>query len=152
MARPGKYETHVKPKLGLVEVWARDGLSDEGIAKKLGISRDTLIGYKKEFSDFSDTLKRGKDVVDAEVENALLKRALGYEYEEVTEEYENGSLTKTKKTIKQVVPDVGAQAFWLKNRKPDDWRDRQELGITGGIDEIRNAYDKAAAAIKKQGG
>ena len=71
----GKYEEwRKKEKLILLEGWARDGLTDEQIAKNMGISRSTLSDWKKKYSDISDILKKGKEVVDREVENALLKR------------------------------------------------------------------------------
>ncbi|WP_343844514.1 helix-turn-helix domain-containing protein, partial [Faecalicatena contorta] len=76
----GKYQEWLTPEgLLKIEGWARDGLTDEQIATNIGISRDTLYRWKNEYSDISDTLKRGKEVVDRQVENALLKRALGYE-------------------------------------------------------------------------
>lgn len=122
-----KYETHVKPKLQLVEGWARDGLTDEQIAQNLGISKQTFYNYKSKYVDFFDSLKKGKEIVDYEVENALLKRALGYKYDEVTiEEFDDGSV-KTKTVTKEVIPDTTAQIFWLKNRRPDKWRDKQMI-------------------------
>ena len=124
--RPYFYETNIKDKLILVEGWARDGLTNEQIAEKLGIGLSTLYKYQSENMEFMDALKRGKEVVDREVENALFKRAMGYEYEEVT--FEGGKETKTVK--KQVAPDVTAQIFWLKNRKPKEWRDKRETAIT----------------------
>ncbi len=124
MARPSKYETHVAPRLEEIKDWCRNGATDEEIAKRLGISRDSFYQYKKEFSDFSDTLKETKEIVDAQVENALLKRALGYEYKEVTKKVVDGELKVTKVITKQVVPDTTAQIFWLKNRRPDKWRDK----------------------------
>lgn len=128
----GKYQAWLEPdKLILLEAWARDGLTDEQIATKMGICRDTLIQWKKKYPDISDTLKKGKDVVDIQVENALLKRALGYEYEEISEKYEMGVLVEKKVTKKQVVPDTTAQIFWLKNRKPDEWRDKREVDVEG---------------------
>ena len=128
-----KYFTHVEPKLILIEGWARDGLTDEQIYNNLGISKDSFYKYKKQYSDFSDSLKRGKEIVDYEVENALLKRALGYEYDEIT--YENGE--EVKRVTKQVAPDTTAQIFWLKNRKPDKWRDKKDVEHSG---EINNPY------------
>ena len=73
-----KYEKWLTPD-GLVRIggWARDGLTDEQIAHNMGISRSTLNAWKKRFSDISDTIGKGKDVVDRQVENALLKRAMG---------------------------------------------------------------------------
>ena len=112
-----------KDKLILLEGWARDGLTDEQIAKNIGINRTTLYDWKKKEDNIADALKKGKEVIDFEVENALLKRALGYEYEEET--YENGILTK--KVKKQVPPDTTAQIFWLKNRKKEQWREKVEV-------------------------
>ena len=112
-----------KDKLILLEGWARDGLTDEQIAKNIGINRTTLYDWKKKEVNIADALKKGKKVIDFEVENALLKRALGYEYEEET--YENGILTK--KVKKQVPPDTTAQIFWLKNRKKEQWREKVEV-------------------------
>ena len=112
-----------KDKLILLEGWARDGLTDEQIAKNIGINRTTLYDWKKKETNIADALKKGKEVIDFEVENALLKRALGYEYEEET--YENGILTK--KVKKQVAPDTTAQIFWLKNRKKEQWREKIEV-------------------------
>lgn len=80
--------------------WARDGLTDEQIARKMGIGVRTLYEWKKKHPQFSQALKSGKEVVDYAVENALLKKALA--------------------------GDVGACCFWLKNRRPDKWKDRME--------------------------
>ena len=126
-----KYDTHVKPRFIEIEAWCRNGVSDKGIAKNLGLSYSTFRIYIQRFKALSALLKKTKEVVDIQVENALLKRALGYEYEETYNEYiydkeGNEKLIKSKRTIKQVVPDVGAQAFWLKNRKSADWRDRKD--------------------------
>ena len=131
----------------MIEGWARDGLTDEQIAKNIGISRSTLNEWKKKYSDISDTLKRGKEVIDRQVENSLLKRALGYEYEEISEKYEGGILTERKITKKQVVPDTTAQIFWLKNRKPSVWRDKSQVDIDAEfskVDELISAIDKVA--------
>lgn len=121
----GKYREWLESEgLLKIEGWARDGLVEEQIAKNMGISVSTINEWKNRFPEIKEALKKGKEVVDREVENALLKRALGYEYEEITEKYEMGELTETKVTKKQVVPDTTAQIFWLKNRKPREWRDK----------------------------
>lgn len=130
--KKGKYYTHVEPKLSLVECWARDGLTDEQIAKNLGIAYSTFKVYKNKHSAFSAVLKKGKEIIDYEVENALLKRALGYKYNEITQEpVEVGEgitmLQTTKIVTKQVAPDTTAQIFWLKNRKPHKWRDKPKV-------------------------
>lgn len=84
--------------------------------------------------------KRGKEVVDREVENALLKRALGYSYDEITQETVDGELEVTKVVTKQAIPDTTAQIFWLKNRKPKEWRDRKETELSGNIG-VNNPFE-----------
>jgi len=123
----------VKDRLVEVEAWCRDGLIDEQIMARLGIKRDSFYKYKKEYSGFADALKRGKAVVDIEVENSLLKRAKGYSYKESTyEKVWSDKLNKfitvnTKTVTKEVHPDTTAQIFWLKNRKPEQWRDKHDI-------------------------
>ena len=126
----GKYETHVKPKLDLIAQWARDGAIERDIAKKLGVSESTFSGYKKEHPELMETLTVNKEVADARVESALYKRAIGYECTETSEEVGPDG-TKTKTTTKQVAPDVTAQIYWLNNRRPDRWRNKQDISIEG---------------------
>lgn len=128
-----------------LEAWARNGLTDEQIASNIGINRDTLYEWKKKYPDISDTLKKGKEIIDIQVENALLKRALGYEFTEVTRERVYNDKTNkfefkiTKKVAKEVQPDTTAQIFWLKNRKPAEWRDRKD--IDANINMNKNPYE-----------
>lgn len=143
----GKYEYWLTPEgLLKLEAWARDGLIDEQIAENIGINSATLYEWKKRYPKISESLKRGKEVVDIQVENALLRRALGYEYTEVTQEVcenaETGEmeLRVTKKVTKEVVPDTTAQIFWLKNRRPDKWRDKQDVEHSGGL-SVRSIYE-----------
>lgn len=148
----GKYHDWLTEQgLTKLEAWARDGLSDEQIAKNIGIRRPTLYAWMSKYSDISDALKKGKEVVDIEVENALLKRALGFTYEETTRELSNeGDLTVTKVVTKMVVPDTTAQIFWLKNRRPDLWRDRKETAISGSLETPQNPFDGVSTEdIKK---
>mgnify|MGYP006311803415 CR=1 FL=1 len=77
--------------------------------------------------EFAEALKKGKQVVDAKVEKSLLKRALGYEFEEVKVTVNESGQKKVEKTKKQIKPDTTAQIFWLKNRLPDKWRDKHEI-------------------------
>lgn len=96
----GKYHDWVEgDNLVLLNGWARDGLIDEQIAANIGITTSTLYEWKKKFPAFSEALKKGKEICDYEVENALYKKALS--------------------------GDVTAMIFWLKNRKADKWRDKQ---------------------------
>ena len=147
----GKYEQWLTSEgLLKLEGWAREGLTDEQIAEKIGIHRNTLNEWKKKYPDISDTLKKGKEVVDLQVENALLKRALGYEYEEISKKYESGTLTEKKVTIKQVIPDTTAQIFWLKNRRPDKWKDKQDVQVSGELKAEKTKLDDLIKQI--QGG
>ena len=84
----------------LLNGWARDGLTDEIIASRMGIGLRTYYEWKEKYPQFAQAIKKGKEVVDYAVESALLKRALS--------------------------GDTTAQIFWLKNRKPKQWRDRPE--------------------------
>ena len=121
----GKYQQWLEPDgLLLLEGWARDGLADEQIAHNIGISRGTLYDWKKAYPDISNALKRGKEVVDIEVENALLKRAMGYDYVEERVEVNGNGKRKVTQTTKHVPGDTTAQLFWLKNRRADRWRDK----------------------------
>jgi len=145
----GKYEEWLTPeKLTLLEAWARDGLTDEQLAHNCGISVRTLYDWKSNHPQILQALKKGKEVVDIQVENALFKRAMGYKTIEVTEErcligVGEGEtpiheMVETKRVYKEFPPDVTAQIFWLKNRKPKEWRDKQQIDayFNGGADFV----------------
>ena len=119
----GKHAKWLEPDgLILLQGWARDGLTEDQIAHNMGISRDTLRVWKNKFSVISTALKKGKEVVDFAVENALLKKALS--------------------------GDVTAMIFWLKNRKILKWRDHHEVrtdepGLKK-VEELMDGLDKEA--------
>jgi transposase-like protein len=144
--RRGKYHDWLTAE-GLIKLggWARDGLTDEQIANNMGISPSTLYEWKKKYSEISEALKRGKDVVDRQVENAMLKRALGYKYDEVTYEYGE----ETKRVTKEVQPDVTAQIFWLKNRRPDKWRDKKDVEHSGDMTVNNPFADLTTEELRK---
>lgn len=135
----GKYQRWLEPGgLLLLEGWARDGLTDEQIAGNVGITATTLYEWKNRFPEISEALKKGKEIVDIQVENALLKRALGYEYMEERVEISEKDGRKVIQTTKTTLPDTAAQIFWLKNRRPDRWRDKSQekaeaAGEGGGV-------------------
>ncbi len=110
----GRKSTYDKAILPAVEMWARDGLIDEEIATKLGVHVGTIYDWKKKYPEFANALKRSKEIVDAEVEQALFNA--------------------TKKG------DTTAMIFWLKNRQPGKWRDKRNLEIEGDI-EIHAGFD-----------
>lgn len=143
----GKYREWLEPDgLLLLEGWARDGLTDEQIAHNMGITAKTLYVWKSAYGEICEALKRGKDVVDIQVENALLKRALGYKYIEERIEVSDKDGRKVIQTTKTVPPDTTAQIFWLKNRRPDKWRDKPE--IVGGKKPEDGAVESMTLADK----
>ncbi len=128
-----------KDNLIRIAAWSRDGLTEGQIARNLGVHPNTFCRAKKD-KEFGpkivEALAQTRDVVDMEVENMLLKRAKGFTYDEVKEEWEMGVLVKRTVTRKYVVPDTGAQIFWLKNRKQETWRDRREVDNTIALDKL----------------
>ena len=133
----GKYEEWLTDDgLLRIEGWARDGLSDKQIAKNIGISERSFTDWKTNHPSISAALKKGKAPVDIEVENALLKKALGFSVKVKkpikvkTKRQLQGKGTIEEEHIEYaeeevyVPPDTAAQIFWLKNRKPDKWRDK----------------------------
>ena len=137
-----------KDKLILLEGWAKDGLTDEQIAKNIGISRVTLYDWKKKEINISNALKKGKEVIDFEVENALLKRALGYTITVEEEKLDKDGCRHTLKKDIHVPGDTTAMIFWLRNRKPNQWKNKIEVGQTDMskvdelLKEIKNASNK----------
>lgn len=122
----GKYHEWLQQdNLLMIEGWARQGLTDEQIASNIGIGTTTFYTWVDRFPVIRESLKKGKAPVDFEVENALYKRAVGFEYEETETLIEevNGETKKKVKRIKRTaLPDTSAIIFWLKNRKPEQWR------------------------------
>lgn len=138
-----KYHDWITPAgLAKVEGWARDGLIDEQIAGNMGISCATLHEWKNRFPEFSEALKKGKEVADLEVENALFRRACGYKTIEVkhaprlNKETGETALEVISETEKEIPPDVTACIFWLKNRKPEQWRDGKALDVSGKLARV----------------
>lgn len=143
----GKYHDWLTDE-GLIKLegWARDGLSDKQIAEeKIGISERTFTRWKEQYPSLMSALKQGKEVVDRSVENALLKRALGYSYEEITYEYGEES----KRVTKEVQPDATSMIFWLKNRKPKEWRDKQDIEHSGDMNVNNPLSDLTTEELRK---
>lgn len=98
------------------------------IAQNIGINHTTLYDWMQKFPEFAEAIRNGRKVKDEQVENSLLKRAIGYQYEEETwGKNHDGELVVLKKVLKSQALDVTAQIFWLKNRNPSEWRDKVEI-------------------------
>jgi hypothetical protein len=198
MAR-GKYQEWQTPeRLALLEGWARDGLTDEQIAHNIGIRRPTLYDWKKKYSDISDALKKGKEIVDQMVAGSLIRRALGMtvtnttykmvplrddvleakrahwrkgyqlDHPELTREQLVQASVEHVPTYERIpilvnenelAPDTSAQIFWLKNRKPELFRDQAFKGLNeaqarkaAAEADIAEAKAKDIKQAAKQGG
>lgn len=159
-----EYKKWLEPdNLTKLRSWARDGLTNEQIAKKIGVKRQTFQRWVKTYSDISDALKKGKEVVDAEIEDNLIytmskhtvtttqykmvkkdKLVLQAERKKFANMYklEHPEATKMQiliavaehipvyeqipyvKTVTEVDPNISSMIFWLKNRRPEKYRDQ----------------------------
>ena len=138
IGRPSVYDEQLTPKLAY---WmAHAGLTDAQMAEELGVTPQTIGNWKNEHAEFLEALKRGKEVPDDQVVAALLRKALGYEYEEVNEKF--GVTTKVQH------PDTTACIFWLKNRRPADWRDVKEVNQGISKELVAKLQETLAEAIR----
>ena len=130
----GQYERwQTKDNLILLEGWARDGLTDEQIAHNIGIRRETLYDWKKKYPNISNALKNNKELADQHVEQALFRKATGYKTKEIIRERQWNKATgqeisdyevENALLKKALEGNVVAQIYWLKNRRPDKWREQ----------------------------
>lgn len=142
MARPSKFE---KIDLEQVEKLAGFGLIDTEIASVIGISTATLNNYKKK-PEFLESLKKGKAKADAKVIESLYLRATGYEHEDTYFSNFQGVVTATP-YIKHYPPDATSMIFWLKNRQPDRWREKQEVDHNFDKDDINKVMAQYSEAF-----
>jgi transposase-like protein len=130
------YDKWIKGKEEIIVSACRNGATVEDLTRIIGCGKTVFHKIKKEFSEFSELLKESKEEADLKVENALFKRACGFEYEETTNEVRlnqdgsAGQIVSVKKTKKIIPPDTGAAMAWLKNRQPEKWKDRHDLDVT----------------------
>lgn len=135
MAKQKVDEWLTDERLVIMEGWARDGLTDEQIAENMGISVRTLYRWKIQHCQICQVLKKGKDVADREIENALFKRAKGYDFTETRIKKKGGIVVEETVITKHIPGDTTAQIFWLKNRKPEYWGNN--AGFTDDPVEVR---------------
>ncbi len=145
--------------LELLECWARDGYTLQDIANRIGISLSALTVWRNKYPEIRDALRKGKEIIDYKVENALLKSALGYRTKEVkvTTTMRKGVVTETIKevTSKDQAPSVQACQVWLYNRCKDKWRKNNdnlielEEDTTIEINVVRQPTRVAADTVEK---
>lgn len=123
MARPSKYDPDLHPAQALK--LARLGATDDDIASFFEVCRATIYNWRNEHPEFLDALKGGKIMADAEVASKLFHRATGYQHHDVDIKVIDGQIVITD-LVKHYPPDTTAAIFWLKNRRPDLWREKVE--------------------------
>lgn len=128
-----------------IQDWARQGLDDKQIAKNIGIAAGTFYEWKKKYPPFAEALKRGKRPVDVEVENMLLRSAMGFSktVKEAIKLRQKGGSEIVEYVDKEIYipPNITAQIFWLKNRRPDLWRDKP--AAQPKTEEVEDGFIKA---------
>lgn len=154
--RPSRYETEIKDKLPAVQGWAMQGLDKKQIASNLGIHISTLCEYQNKYKEFAEALKKGREVANFEVVNALHENATGYwRTEQVVSQKRTVGYNKEGKRIETTEPvivevqrwypaNVTAQIYWTKNRMPTEWCDKKDIGAK--IDDGTITFNIVAAS------
>jgi len=133
--RPTKFNQKMRDKIMAL---AGAGKTDKQIAQEIHVSESTIHHWKHlHGAEFSESLKEAKCIADELVEASLLNRALGYQTKEIKFFAHEGTVTDQKEVIKEYPPDPTSMIFWLKNRQPDRWRDKQEIEQTNRNIEIK---------------
>jgi hypothetical protein len=142
----GRPKTTVKQRVEMItfdydkiKKLAEFGFIDTQLAELFGVTEKTITNWKKQSPEFITALKKGKEIADARVVMSLLERATGYSHPDVHISNHQGVITETKIT-KHYAPDPTSMIFWLKNRQPANWRDRQEIDFTKPIEVVITDY------------
>lgn len=127
MARPSKYKPEFSAQAAKL---CALGATDSQLADFFEVAVSTISLWKVQHGEFSDALRVSKQKADESVEQSLYRRAMGYECDEVDIRVVGGDIVQTQ--IRKIYPpDTTACIFWLKNRKPADWRDKVENVVSG---------------------
>ena len=114
--------------LELIKNWSRNTFTKSEIADRMGVNLNTLLKWQKQYVEINEAMNVTREIVDFQVENAVLKAALGYKTKEIKvtvgKKVVNGEMVEMLKetTVKEVPPNIKAAMFWLNNRKFDDWK------------------------------
>ena len=131
--RPTAYKDHYPDKA--YEFCAEFGMTDKKLARLFDVSVATIYVWKKEYPEFLESIKKGKDDYDSvNIEKSLRRRANGFRFSEKTKELVDGEMTETKIVGKFVPPDPTSMIFWLKNRHPERWRDKHDFKVEGNLE------------------
>lgn len=124
------------------------GATDKELSEFFSVSEQTLNKLKKDYPEFLESLKKGKNIADANVASRLYNRAIGYNCKATKFATSNGKITDSKEFIEHYPPDTTAAIFWLKNRQPEKWRDKKEVDANVNLgDELESLTDEQLQAI-----
>ncbi len=144
--RPTKYKEEYAIQ---AEKLCKKGFTDVEMADFFEVDERTINRWKDDHPEFCQSLKSGKVYCDDKVVQALYDRAMGYTITEEKEEDSEVNGKKTVKTVRQVAGDTTAQIFWLKNRQPKQWRDKQEIEQSGTVQTVTMSKEEYADVRKK---
>ena len=145
MGRPTKYETRFAKMAGVATTL---GATLDDLAKLFDVEHSTIALWQTKHHAFSDAIKTARVNFDTQIERSLAQRALGYRAKTQKVVVANGS-AEVVDYEEQHPPDTGAAAFWLKNRKPQEWRDKIDVEHSGNLDfagALESARKRKAAA------
>lgn len=132
----------------LAENYSLLGATDKEMADFFGVTERTLNQWKKSHPEFLQSLKKGKNIADANVASKLYNRAIGYDCKATKFATSDGHITDSKEYIEHYPPDTTAAIFWLKNRQPEKWRDKKEIDANVNLgDELEGLSDEQLQAI-----
>ena len=126
MGRKNKYYTHIKPHLKEIPEMLQD-MTEEQVAKKLGVAYSSWNKYKLEFKELSEVIKKGNTSLVGELKSVLKKRAKGFQYEERKIIKEHGVVVREEIHVKSALPDVASINLLLKNYDRDFWSNDPQM-------------------------
>jgi hypothetical protein len=141
--RPSKYKPEHAPQAAKL---CRLGATDKELAEFFGVSESTLNLWKAEYAEFSESLKQGKQEADGRVEQSLYRRALGYSHDAIKIMTVGNDVQKVP-YVEHYPPDTTACIFWLKNRKPTEWRDVKAVELNRPLEGLS---DEQLAIVAEQ--
>lgn len=133
VGRPSKYKPEYAKQAGKL---CSLGATDRELADFFEVDEKTINTWKEKHPDFLQSLKDSKDELDSRVERRLYERAMGYSHPDTKFATHEGAITDEREYIKHYPPDTTAAIFWLKNRRKEQWRDKQEVEHSGRIKVI----------------